>query len=264
MTLIDTHTHLNFPQFHADLEATIDRAWQHDLATIINIGTDLTTSQESVNLSSRYSRIYAAVGLHPHDADNWESQIDGLRQLARQPKVVAIGEIGLDYYRNLSAHDQQLAAFQAQLELAIKLEKPVVIHCRDAYTELIAVLEADYIPHLNGRLPGVIHSFSAGPAYAQRFLKMGFYLGINNLVTYPTNASLQEAVKIIPLERIVLETDCPFLPPWSLKGQRCEPVHVVDVARKIADLKAVSVRSVEDASTHNAITIFRLPNHAQE
>ncbi|MFA5010223.1 MAG: TatD family hydrolase [Patescibacteria group bacterium] len=260
MVLIDTHAHLNFSQFHPDLEATIDRAWQVGLAVIINVGTDLTTSEESVNLASRYTNIYATVGLHPHDADNWESQIDGLKQLARQPKVVGIGEIGLDYYRNLSAHDHQVSAFRAQLDLAIKVNKPVVLHCRDAYTEMIALLETEYIPQIGNRLPGIIHSFAAGPAYAQKFLKMGFYLGINNMVTYPTNTSLQEAIKIIPLDRMVLETDCPFLPPVSLKGQRCEPAYVVDVARKIAEIKDVPVRSVEAASTANARTIFNLPD----
>ena len=262
MTIIDTHVHLNFPQFHPDLEATIDRAWQHDLVAMVNIGTDLATSEESVNLATRHSKVYATVGLHPHDADLWASQFDGLKQLARQPKVVAIGEIGLDYYRNISARDKQVEAFRAQLGLALKLGKPVVIHCRDAYTELISILEVDYMPHLGGRLPGVIHSFAAGPAHAMTFLKMGFYLGLNNMVSYPTNASLIESVKIIPLDRIVLETDCPFLPPWSLRGKRCEPIHVIEVARKIAEIKDVSVRSVEDSSTRNASTIFQLALNA--
>lgn len=258
MAIIDTHTHLNFSQFHPDLEETIDRAWQHGLVAMVNIGTDLTTSQESVNLATRYAKIYAAVGLHPHDADAWESQIDGLRQLARQPKVVAIGEIGLDYFRNLSAPDRQIAAFRAQLDLALQLGKPVVLHCRDAYTEMLALLTNEYIPKLSGRVPGVIHSFAAGPAYAQQFLKMGFYLGLNNMVGYPTNISLQEAVKIIPLDRMILETDCPFLPPWPMKGKRCEPSFVIDVARKIAELKGVSVAQVEDATTRNAQDLFSL------
>jgi len=262
MTFIDTHVHLNFAQFHPDLEETIDRAWQHNLIAMVNIGTDLATSQESVNLATRYAKIYATVGLHPHDADNWESQMDGLKQLANQPKIVGIGEIGLDYFRNLSAHDQQLTAFRAQLDLAVKLAKPVVLHCRDAYTEMIALLEEEYIPRIGSRIPGIIHSFAAGPAYAQKFLKLGFYVGLNNMVSYPANASLQEAVKIIPLERMVLETDCPFLPPWHLKGKRCEPSFVVDVARKIAEIKGVPVQSVETASTHNAQQIFNLPSDA--
>lgn len=259
MATIDTHAHLNFSQFHPDLEVVIGQAWEEGLAAIINIGTDLATSTESVNLASRYANIYAAVGLHPHYADNWEEQFDGLKQLVRQPKVVAIGEIGLDYFRNLSAHDQQLAAFTAQLDLALQVQKPVVLHCRDAYTETLALLESDYIPRLrSGRPPGVIHSFTAGPAYAQRFLKLGFYIGINNLITYPQNTSLVEAVKVTGLDRIVLETDCPFLPPFHLKGKRCQPTHVVDVARKIAEIKGVPVCEVEEATTRNAQALFNL------
>lgn len=262
MTLIDTHVHLNFPQFHPDLEETIEKAKAQNLRALVNVGTDLITSQESINLASRFDHIYATVGLHPHDADSWEKQIDGLKQLARQLKVVAIGEIGLDYFRDLSSREAQLAAFRAQLDLAIQLKKPVVIHCRDAYTEVLAVLEQEYIPKLNGRSPGIIHSFATGPAYAQKFLKLGFYIGINNMVTYPTNISLQEAVKIIPLEKLVLETDCPFLPPWHLRGKRCEPSYVVDVARKIAEIKDVGVRAVETASTLNACQVFGITLNA--
>lgn len=258
MTIIDTHAHLNFSQFHPDLEVVIGQAWEAGLVAIINVGTDLATSNESANLASRYANIYATVGLHPHYADNWEEQFDGLKQLVRQPKVVAVGEIGLDYFRNLSAHDRQLAAFTAQLDLALQVQKPVVLHCRDAYTEMLTLLESDYIPRLDGRLPGVIHSFAAGPAYAQRFLKLGFYIGINNLITYPQSASLVEAVKVIGLDRIILETDCPFLPPIHLKGRRCQPNHVVDVARKIAEIKDIPISEVEAVTTRNAQTLFNL------
>lgn len=262
MTLIDTHVHLNFSQFHPDLEETIDRAKGHNLRALVNVGTDLTTSQESINLATRFNHIYATVGLHPHDADTWEDQIDGLKQLARHPRVVAIGEIGLDYFRDLSSRDQQLSAFRAQLDLALSLQKPVVIHCRDAYTEVLAVLEQEYIPKLAGRIPGIIHSYASGPAHVQKFLKLGFYIGINNMVTYPTNISLQEAVKIVPLDKLVLETDCPFLPPWHLRGKRCEPSYVVDVARKIAEIKDVAVRDVEETSTSNACQVFNISLNA--
>ncbi len=258
MEIIDTHTHLNFPQFHSDLEEVISRSWNAGLTAIINVGTDLLASQESINLASRYTNIYATVGLHPHYADDWRNQLDGLKQIARQPKIVAVGEIGLDYFRNLSAHENQIAAFTAQLRLALQLEKPIILHCRDAYTEMLALLETEYIPHLKGRIPGIIHSFAAGPAYAQRFLKLGFYIGLNNMVTYSTNASLQESIKLIPLDRIVLETDCPYLPPAQLKGGRSEPMHIVDVARKIAEVKEVAIEEVESVTSHNAKEVFNI------
>lgn len=256
MVLIDTHVHLNFPEFREDMEAVINRAWDNNIAAVVNVGTDPETSKESVNLAQRYDGIYAAVGIHPHFADQYEGLANRLKALVKENKVVAIGETGLDYFRNLSRHDTQLVAFRSQLGLAIATKKPIILHCRDAYTEMLGILEADYVPRLGGRLPGVIHSFAAGPAYAQKFLKLGFYIGINNLVAYPKSVSLQESVKIVPLDRIVLETDCPYLPPQQLKGQRCEPIHVTEVARKIAELKGVSVKQVEEATAQNAKKVF--------
>ncbi len=258
MVLIDTHVHLNFPDFHKDMEETIDRAWQGNIVAMVNVGTDANTSQDSINLAQRFDNIYAAIGIHPHFTDKYEKLADEIKPLARERKVVAIGEIGLDYFRNLSSHPNQLHAFKSQLDLALQVQKPVILHCRDAYTEMLNILEENYIPHLNGRLPGVIHSFAAGPSYAQKFLKLGFYIGINNLVTYPKSVSLQESVKIIPLDRMVLETDCPYLPPQQLKGERSEPVHVAEVARKVAELKGVSVKQVEDATTQNARAVFSM------
>ncbi len=258
MPIIDTHVHLNFPDFHKDLEEVIDRMQHGGIEAVVNVGTDPQTSQESVNLAQRHKNIYASVGVHPHFADRYEQEENKLRPLVREQKVVAIGEIGLDYFRNLSSHEAQLSAFRSQLDLAISSQKPVILHCRDAYTEMLGILEEYYIPRLGGRLPGVIHSFAAGPAYAQKFLKLGFYIGINNLVTYPKSVSLQEAVKIIPLEQMVLETDCPYLPPQQLKGERSEPIHVSEVARKVAELKGVSVKKVEDITAENAKKVFNI------
>src|SRR3989344_1105001 len=151
MELIDSHVHLNFPDFREDMEAVIERSLAGGLTAMVNVGTDASTSQESVNLAHRYREIYATVGVHPHSADGYTEAADTIKYLAHQPKVVAIGEIGLDYFRNLSAHDKQLDAFRAQLELAVVLEKPIVLHCRDAYTEILGVLERDYLPRLDGR-----------------------------------------------------------------------------------------------------------------
>ncbi|MFH0905606.1 MAG: TatD family hydrolase [bacterium] len=258
MTLADTHVHLNFPEFREDMETVIARAFAGGVATMINVGTDAQTSQESVNLAERYATIYATVGIHPHFADAFESQLDQIRSLARHSKVVAIGEVGLDYFRNLSAHSRQIAAFKSQLDLAIAVGKPVVLHCRDAYTEALSILEEDYLPRLNGRVPGVIHPFAAGLPYLQQFLKLGFYIGINNLVTYPKSVALRDAIIALPLERLVIETDCPYLPPQSLRGGRCEPAHVIAVARELAQLKGVPVEQIEEISTQNARTVFNL------
>lgn len=258
MNLVDTHIHLNFTEFHLDLEGVVERMQKSGLVAAINIGVDAASSEESVTLSERFTWLSAAVGIHPHSADKWESQIDTIKRLSRHPKVVAIGEIGLDYYRNEVPAADQVAAFQAQLDVALSVEKPVILHCRDAYPQVLAVLTDYYLPRLGSRLPGVVHSFTGTPPQVQQFLKIGFYIGINNIVTYPNSTALQEAVKMIPLERLLLETDSPYLPPQHLRGERCEPAYVVEAARKVAELKGVSLKQVMDITTQNARDLFGL------
>lgn len=258
MNLVDTHIHLNFNEFHPDLEAVVERMQKSGLVAAINIGVDAPSSEESVTLAERFSWLSAAVGIHPHSADKWEAQIDTIKRLARHRKVVAIGEIGLDYYRNEISAADQVTAFKAQLDLAISLEKPVILHCRDSYPQVLAVLTDYYLPRLGGRLPGVVHSFTGTPPQVQQFLKLGFYIGINNIVTYPNSTGLQEAVKMIPLERLLLETDSPYLPPQHLRGERCEPSYVVEAARKVAELKGLSLKQVTDTTTQNAQDLFGL------
>lgn len=256
MKLIDTHIHLNFPAFHSDLESVVDRMREAGVVSAINIGVDDQTSRESVTLAHRFSWLWASVGVHPHSADQIDNQIDTIKSLARDPKVVAIGEIGLDYFKNTVSASDQIKAFIAQLDIAIKVSKPVILHCRDSYAQVISVLEDHYIKDIGDRLPGVVHSFTGTSAYAQRFLKLGLYIGINNIVTYPSSTGLQEAVKIIPLDRILIETDSPYLPPQQLRGERCEPSYVVEAARKIAELKGLSIKQVVEATTANAERLF--------
>lgn len=256
--MIDTHAHLNFRQFHEDLEAVIDRCFDGGLEYVINVGTSGVTSQESVNLAERFNSIYATVGVHPQDTADWEAQRSTIKKLLNHPKVVAVGEIGLDYFRDTVPVEIQAEAFKEQLALALEARKPIIIHCRDAYPDVLAILEEHYMPYLQGRHPGIIHSFAAGPAIAQRFLKLGFCIGINNMVTYPNNMSLVEAVKLIPLERIVVETDAPFLPPAHLRGTRCEPLNVLDAARKVADIKGVALGVVDTATTAAAKLVFNI------
>lgn len=258
MKLIETHAHLNFAEFHEDLENVIEQSRVSGIEVIVNVGTDLVTSQESVNLAERYQFIFATVGVHPHSAAELPDTLSQLKHLATHPKVVAIGEIGLDYFRNLASHTDQVAAFQEQLKLALQIRKPVVLHCRDAYTEVLQILADDYIPQVGTRVPGIVHSFTAGPAVVRRFLQMGFFIGLNNIVTYPKNTSLREAIKDIPLTRIVLETDCPYLPPQALRGQRCEPQYVLEVAKTIAEIKGLSVAEVAAQTTANAKIAFGL------
>jgi TatD DNase family protein len=261
MTLIDTHAHLDFSQFDVDRSAVIERARAAGVEVIVNVGADVASSRAAVKLAQEYDMVYAAVGMHPHDA----SKLDGaalaeLRELARQPKVVAIGEIGLDFYRDLSPRDVQRRAFQAQLAWAAKLAKPVVIHDRDAHDEVLSIL-ADWaagLQHsaLSGRV-GILHTFSGDLAMAERAIELGFYVSFSGPVTYKNARQLPDIVRSLPLDRLLVETDCPFLAPHPYRGKRNEPAYVRLVAERIAALRGMALDHVAKVTTANARRLYR-------
>jgi TatD DNase family protein len=262
LRLIDTHAHLDFDRFNADRPQVIDRARAAGVAAIVTIGTDLASSQAAVDLAGRYDDVYAAVGQHPHDAKRLDgTALAGLRELAGQPKVVAVGEIGLDFYRDLSPRDVQRRAFQAQLAWAARLGKPVVIHDRDAHDEVLAILRdwAAGLAHspLAGRL-GVLHTFSGDRAMAEQAIELGFYLSISGPVTYHNARQLPEVVRALPLDRLLVETDCPFLAPHPHRGKRNEPAYVRLVAERIAEIKGLAPAEVAETTTANAVRLFGL------
>jgi TatD DNase family protein len=265
--LIDTHAHLDFDKFDADREAVIERAQAAGVAAIVNVGTDVASSRAAVRLAERYDAVYAAVGMHPHDAKTLDgAALAELRELARQPKVVAVGEIGLDFYRDRSPRDVQRRAFQAQLAWAAKLGKPVVIHDRDAHEEIMEVLGSwaaglEASP-LAGRL-GVLHTFSGDQSMAERAIQLGFYISISGPVTYHNARQLPGIVQALPLERLLVETDCPFLTPHPHRGKRNEPAYVRLVAERIATLRGISFDALAEATTANAQRLFQLPNSGQ-
>ena len=260
MTLVDTHAHLDFSKFDADREAVVERARAAGVAAIVNVGTDLTSSQRAVRLAERYDGIYAVVGVHPHGAKKLDgATLAELRELAQHPKVVAVGEIGLDFYRDLSPRDVQRRAFQAQLAWAAKLRKPVVIHDRDAHDEIMEVL-SDWAAGqrhspLAGRL-GVLHTFSGDLDMAEQALDLGFYLSISGPVTYKNARQLPDIVRALPIDRLLVETDCPFLAPHPHRGKRNEPAYVRLVAERIAELKGMSLDALARATTANAQHLF--------
>jgi TatD DNase family protein len=264
LTLVDTHAHLDFSKFDADRPAVIERARAAGVAAIVNVGTDLQSSQRAVSLAEEYEGVYAAVGMHPHDA----KKLDGgalaeLRELAQKAKVVAVGEIGLDYYRNLSPPEIQRRAFQAQLAWAAKLGKPVIIHDRDAHEEIMKVL-SEWAEDLNssalaGRM-GVLHTFSGDLSMAQKAIDLGFYISISGPVTYRNAGQLPDIVRALPLDRLLVETDCPFLAPEPYRGKRNEPAYTRLVAERIAELKSISFEELAQATTANARRLFELAN----
>lgn len=257
MQLIDSHCHLDFPEFDPDREAVLARARTAGVSRLVNPGADLRSSQRAVALAETYPEVYAAVGVHPHDASTLDDQtLARLRQLATHPKVVAIGEIGLDYYRDLSPRAQQRAAFHAQLELAAELRLPVIVHQREAADDVLTILRA-----WAGRLTsgGVLHAFSASHlAMAKEALAMGFYIGIGGPITFANAGKLRETVPKLPLERLLIETDAPYLTPHPYRGQRNEPAHLVWVARRLAELHGVPLGALAGQVSDNTRRLFRL------
>ena len=260
--LIDTHAHLDLPQFDADRNAVVERADAAGVGVIVNAGADVESSRRAVALAAQYPGVYASVGVHPHDA----KQVDGealaaLRELARQPKVVAVGEIGLDFYRNLSPQDLQRRAFQAQLAWAARLGKPVIVHDREAHAEVLKALTG-WAAGLAGsslaERAGVLHSFSGDLLMARRAIDLGFYISISGPVTYQNARRLVEVVQALPLDRLLIETDCPYLTPHPYRGKRNEPAYVQLVAEEIAKIKGLTLDEVSAATTANARRLFEL------
>jgi TatD DNase family protein len=262
--LVDTHAHLDFSKFDADRPKVIERARAAGVAAIVNVGTDLASSRRAVDLAEEYEDVYAAVGVHPHGAKKLDGATLGeLRKMAQKPKVVAVGEIGLDYYRNLSPRETQRRAFQAQLAWAAKLGKPVIIHDRDAHDEILEALTSWAAglgdPALAGRL-GVLHTFSGDLEMAKRAIDLGFYISISGPVTYRNARQLPGIVRALPLDRLLVETDCPFLAPEPYRGKRNEPAYTRLVAERIAELKGISFDHLAGATTANARRLFELAN----
>jgi TatD DNase family protein len=257
MFLIDTHTHLDSPHFDGDRERVIKRATTAGIGTIVNVGADLASSQAAVALAEAYPQVYAAVGVHPHDAKTVTGKmLEELRALARHPKVVAIGEIGLDFYRDLSPRDQQRQAFQQQLALASEIEKPVIIHDREAHKEVMATLR-QWVKS-SPEPTGVLHCFSGDLAMAQEAIELGFYISIAGPVTFKNARRLRDLVRQLPLEKLLVETDCPYLTPHPHRGKRNEPAYVKLVAQEIARAQGVSLEETARTTSDNAQALFAL------
>ena len=250
--LIDSHAHIQLSQFDRDRDVVLKRAQEAGISAILVIGFDMETSRGAVALAEKHTQIYATVGMHPHDAkDLTPDVLKTFRELAAHPKVIALGEMGLDYYRNLSPRPLQKAAFEKQLDLAEETQMPIIIHNRDAYMDILPILEAR-----QGRIRGVLHCFTGDVALMQRSLTIGFHIGIGGIVTYPNAKDVQAVAKEVPEDRLLIETDCPWLAPQFRRGRRNEPAYVRAVAEKIAELRNTSVQAVGERTTANFQTLF--------
>ena len=272
--LIDTHCHLDFPAFDPDRDQVIRRALEVEISYFINIGATLESSAATCQLACEYPEVYASVGVHPHDADTFDRKAEArLRQLAFEKKVVAIGETGLDYYRNLSGKENQRQAFLKQIALAKDLNLPLVVHCRQAEEETLQILRAA-LP-----LRAVMHCFSGDENFLKECLDCGFFISYTCNITYPARVfnsgrdpasvkmvqrdkkpyTLIDMVSLTPLDRLMLETDAPYLSPEGFRGQRNEPAQIKLLANEVSQILGVSFGKIADQTTQNAKDFFKLP-----
>jgi TatD DNase family protein len=251
---IDSHAHLQMDAFDDDRDDAIKRAKEAGIAGIITIGVTVADSEKGIGIADSHDMVYASVGVHPHEVSQIEEDAyDRLRALARRDKVVAIGEIGLDFYYEHSPRDLQFSHFADQLDLAVDLGLPVIIHDREAHRETL-----EFIGYRKGRLRGVIHCFSGDLKMAEKCVDMGFAISIAGTVTYNKSEELQKVARELPLETLLIETDAPYLAPQPWRGKRNEPAYVVETARRLAELRGITAKEVEAATEDNARRLFRL------
>ena len=282
--LVDSHLHLDLAQFDEDRDSVVSRAKEANVRCLINPGRNFESSCKAIELAEKYSQVYAAVGVHPHRAEEDAESEERFRRLAQHPRVVAVGEIGLDFFRNLSPPETQKGIFRKYLRLAKELNLPAIVHCRDAFEEVCAIIQEEGMkysasPRLYGKnvkqyetqrrkgaeeppsqvsqaLRGVLHSFSGDESSADSLLKAGFYISFSGQITYPKNNRLRSVAERLPVERMLIETDSPFLTPQPERGKRNEPAFVKHVAEELARIKGLSLEDVARITTRNVRRLF--------
>jgi TatD DNase family protein len=253
--LFDTHTHLHFPEYAGDRAEVLARARAAGVRGMLTIGTDLAASRAAIALAAAEPDVWASVGVHPHDAAAAdETVLAEIEGLVGAPRVVAVGEIGLDFFRNHSPREVQIAVFRRQIELARRAALPVIIHCRDAHAETLAILSEARA----GEIGGIMHCFSGDVDVARRCLDLGLLISLAGPVTYKNARALPQVARFVPADRLVLETDCPFLPPEGYRGTRNEPAHMTLTAARVAALRGEPIDRLAAATSGTARALFRL------
>jgi len=258
MDLIDSHAHIDFPQFADDREAMLQRACDAGVGTLLAIGTGPGPEKldAAIPFAEQHDWIYTSVGIHPHEAKEVTPQhLDELARLARHPKVIAWGEIGLDYFYDHSPRDVQARVFRSQMELARAAKLPIIIHCRDAWDDCLALIERHWRPT---GLAGILHCFTGTFGHAKRGLDMGFLISFAGNATYPKTQNIRDVAKEIPLDRILIETDSPFLAPQPYRGKRNEPAYVAEVAKTLATVRNLAPEEIAAATAANFRRLFRI------
>ncbi|MDD3612821.1 MAG: TatD family hydrolase [Caldicoprobacterales bacterium] len=251
----DSHAHLDDERFDEDRDEVIRGLPDKGIAYVLNAGADMDSSQKSIDLAKSYDFIYAAVGVHPHDADSLaDAQLKALEQMAKEEKVKAIGEIGLDYHYDFSPREQQKEAFALQLDLAFRLNLPVIIHNREAHKDTLDILRA----HRSILKGGVMHSYSGSWEMAKELMDLGFYISLAGIVTFKNAKKPVELAEKLPMDRLLIETDCPYLTPHPFRGKRNDPGFVRLVAEKIGQLRGMDTDLVAQITKNNACSLFRI------
>jgi TatD DNase family protein len=257
LNIIDTHAHLEGEEFAADFEAMLGRAAEAGVSRIITCGTSLESSEKTIALAEKYPQIFAAVGIHPQEMHNAQkSDIERIAELTKNPKVVALGEMGLDFHRSAVHREEQIQGLKQQLELACELRLPVIIHNRQSTKEMIEIL-GEWVKKSQVKTPGVIHCFQENADNARVFLEMGFYLAFGGYIGYPKSL-MAEVIKIVPESRLLAETDAPYLPPQKFRGQRNEPAYIVYTVERMAEVLGKPKEEVAEITTENASRLFGL------
>jgi len=257
MELIDTHCHLTFDGLIQDIDGVIARSKAVGVTSWITVGTDMQENQKTVELTEKYDNMYAAIGMHPHDAkDVTDDTLTSLKELARNEKVVAIGETGLDYHYNHSLHEDQRRVFAEHLKIAAELDRPVIIHCRKAFEETMEILDK----HAGQVEKIVFHCFSGSAEQAKIVLDKGYYISFTGVVTFKNAELTRQAAEIVPLNRLMLETDCPYMSPEPMRKQKInEPALMIHTAKYLAELKGMDLTDFANAVTTTSKTFFGLP-----
>lgn len=257
--LIDTHAHIEMKEFDLDRDEVLKRAKEAGVGYLISVGANLAGSIKAVELAEKYENVYASVGIHPHDVKNMdETTFLTLRELAKSSKVVAIGEIGLDYFKEFSPKELQIHRFREFLALAKELKKPVIIHDRDAHEDTLRILKEECVKN------GVVHCFSGDYDFAKEIMKLGFYISFTGVITFPKAEEARKIVEQVPIEKMLVETDCPYLAPVPHRGKRNEPAFVKEIAKTIAEVKGLSLDDVSRITTLNVKDLFGINGAEKE
>lgn len=252
--LVDSHCHLDFPDFAEELDAVVDRARAAGVGKMLTINTHVTRFERVLAVAERFDEVYCTVGIHPHEAGTEPAaEVERLVELAAHPKVVGFGETGLDYFYDKSPRDRQQASFRAHIAAAQRTGLPVVVHTRDADGDTAAILAEEMA---KAPFTGLIHCFSSGRELAENAMELGLYISLSGIITFKKAEALQETVRGLPLDRLLVETDCPYLAPIPYRGKRNEPAYVAHTAAKLADLLGVPVSEVERSTTDNFLKLF--------